>query len=98
MQMRRPNVIALLCAFALLSLGAIAAPAALASHNETVFFEAPGSLLDVSAQARAKTLTQLQSLGVHALRIVLYWRNVAPNPNHKRKPAFNQANPAHYRW
>jgi hypothetical protein len=96
--MRRANAIALLCTVALLGVGAIAAPAALASHSETVFFEAPGSLLDVSAQARTKTLAQLQSLGVRALRIVLYWRNVAPNPNHKRKPAFNQENPAHYRW
>ncbi|HEY1776214.1 MAG TPA: hypothetical protein VGG41_08655 [Solirubrobacteraceae bacterium] len=96
--MRRANATALLCAAALCGFGAISAPAALASHSETVFFEAPGSLLDVSAQSRTTTLAQLQSLGVHALRIVLYWRNVAPNPNHKRKPAFNQENPAHYRW
>jgi len=96
--MRRTNAIALLCTVAMAGFGAVAAPAAFASHNETVFFEAPGSLLDVSAQARTKTLAQLQSLGVHALRIVLYWRNVAPSPNHKHKPAFNQENPAHYRW
>jgi hypothetical protein len=96
--MRRTPLTALLCAASLLGAGALAAPAALASHNETVFFEAPGSLLGVSAPARARTLTQLQSLGVHALRIVVYWRNVAPNPNHKRKPAFNQENPARYDW
>ena len=96
--MRRTPLTALLCAAALIVAGAASAPAALASHNETVFFEAPGSLLDVSPPARAKTLQQLQSLGVRALRVVLYWRNVAPNPNHKRKPAFNQENPAHYHW
>ena len=96
--MRRTPLTALLCATALLAAGALAAPAAFASHNETVFFEAPGSLLGVSAPARTKTLTQLQSLGVHALRIVVYWRKVAPKPNHKHKPAFNQQNPARYHW
>ena len=25
-------------------------------------------------------------------------RNVAPKPNHKRRPNFNQANPAAYHW
>ena len=92
--MRRATLTTLLCAAALV---ATAAPA-LASHNETVFFEAPGSLLNVSAPARAKTLTQLQTLGVHALRVVLYWRNVAPKPNHKHKPSFNQSDPARYHW
>jgi hypothetical protein len=96
--MRKAKLTATLCAAALLAAGALAAPAALASHNETVFFEAPGSLLDVSAPARTQALAQLQALGVHALRIVLYWRNVAPNPNHRHKPAFNQANPARYHW
>jgi hypothetical protein len=96
--MRKAKLTAIICAATLLAAGALAAPAALASHNETVFFEAPSSLLDVSAPARTQALAQLQSLGVHALRIVLYWRNVAPNPNHRHKPAFNQANPARYHW
>jgi hypothetical protein len=96
--MRRTPLTAILCTTALLAAGALSAPAALASHNETVFFEAPGSLLGVSAPARTNTLTELQSLGVHALRIVVYWRKVAPNPNHKRKPSFNQTNPARYNW
>ena len=48
--------------------------------------------------SRPPTLKQLQSLGVHALRVVLYWRNVAPNPNHRHRPSFNQANPAAYHW
>ena len=96
--MRRATLTALLCAAALLGSGAVAAPAALAAHNEAVFFEAPGSLLNVSPAARAKALAQLQSLGVHALRIVLYWRSVAPKPNHKHRPSFNQESPARYRW
>ncbi|HXR13284.1 MAG TPA: hypothetical protein VN740_01410 [Solirubrobacteraceae bacterium] len=96
--MRRTTVTALLCAAALLGAGALAATAAFASHNEAVFFEAPGNLLGVSPAQRTKALEQLQSLGVHALRIVLYWRNVAPKPNHRHRPNFNQENPARYRW
>jgi hypothetical protein len=96
--MRRPKLTAVLCAAAVCAAGALGAPAALASHDETVFFEAPDSLLDVSTAQRTKTLDQLQSLGVHALRVVLYWRNVAPQPNHKHRPSFNQANPERYRW
>jgi len=91
---RHARLATLLCAAALVA----AAPAALASRGEIVFFEAPGSLLDVSAAQRAHTLEQLQSLGVHALRVVLYWRDVAPKPNHRQQPHFNQANPAGYHW
>ena len=98
MPMRRANLTALLTAAALLGAGAIGAAPAFASHGETVFFEAPRDLLGVSATTQAATFKQLQSLGVHALRVVLYWRNVAPNPNHRQRPNFNQANPAAYHW
>jgi len=96
--MRRATLTALLCAAALLGAAALAAPVALASHNEAVFFEAPSALLGVSTAQRSKSLQQLQSLGVHAIRVVLYWRTVAPNPNHRHRPSFNQANPARYHW
>ena len=84
-----------LVAAALVARGA-SAPAALAAHGETTFFEAPGALLGVPATYEAARLNQLQSLGVRALRVTLYWRNVAPRPNQKRRPSFNQANPASY--
>jgi hypothetical protein len=82
---------------ALLGTGALA-PSAFASRGETTFFEAPGALLNVPATYQEARLRQLQSLGVRALRVTLYWRNVAPKPNHKRRPSFNQANPAAYHW
>ena len=96
MPMRRTNLTALLTAAALLGAGAVGAAPAFASHGETVFFEAPRDLLGVSATTQAATFKQRQSLGVRALRVVLYWRNVAPNPNHRQRPNFNQANPAAY--
>jgi hypothetical protein len=81
---------------AVLAAAAAGAAPALASHDETVFFESPHALLSPATQAAS--LNQLQSLGVHALRVVLYWRDVAPNPNSRRRPEFNQANPAAYGW
>jgi hypothetical protein len=72
------------------------APAALASHNETVFFEAPTQLLNPAERPAA--ITQLQDLGVHAVRILLNWGEVAPNPDSHTKPAVDLTNPASYDW
>jgi hypothetical protein len=96
--MRKAKLTAILTAAALLAGAAFAAPAALASHSETVFFEAPRDLLGVPAATQATTLAKLQSLGVHAVRIVLYWGEVAPGSTHKKRPNFNQTNPAAYSW
>ena len=68
-------------------------------RNETVFFEAPSDLVErlgdeAGEDAQAARVTR----GARALRIVLYWGTVAPNPNHKRRPNFNQASPAAYHW
>jgi Cellulase (glycosyl hydrolase family 5) len=93
--MPKAKLTALLATVAFLAFGA--APA-LASHSETVFFEAPSDLLNVGPVTQAKTFANLQSLGVHAVRIILYWRNVAPQPNHRSRPSFNQSNPAAYHW
>jgi beta-glucosidase/6-phospho-beta-glucosidase/beta-galactosidase len=94
--MRRANLIALTAAATLLGAAVLGATPALAANGEPVFFEAPNALL--TPATRAKTITQLQSLGVHALRVIIFWRDVAPDPNGKRRPNFNQANPAAYDW
>jgi len=95
--MRRFKLTALLTTLAVLGAGgALGAAPALASHGETVFFESPNALLTPATQAA--TLGTLQSLGVRAIRVIIYWRDVAPNPNHKRRPNFNQASPAAYHW
>ncbi len=73
-----------------------AAPAAQASHSQFVTFEAPRDLLN--PKTRNHALAQLQSLGVHALRIVLYWRDVAPSANSKRRPSFDATDPRRYHW
>ena len=96
--MRPVKLTALLCSAALIAAAGLGAASALASPGETVFFEAPRDLIDVTPAARSATIAKLQSLGVHALRIVLYWGAVAPRPRAKKAPHFNQASPKRYHW
>ena len=89
-----PLLPALICT---LALGVLAAPApALASHNQTVYFEAPNELL--SPVTRPATFAQLQTLGVKALRLELSWYEVAPSPKSATQPSFEATNPASYNW
>lgn len=78
--------------------GALAPATASASHTQTMFFEAPRDLVEVTPAARTKALAQLQSLGVKALRVELYWANVAPGAHSTKKPTFEATNPAAYNW
>jgi hypothetical protein len=72
-----------------------AAPA-LADHSQVNFFEASNQLL-VPAE-RAKTFQTLEHLGVKALRVELYWYDVAPDANSATRPSFEGTNPARYDW
>jgi hypothetical protein len=84
-----------LSCFALL-MGLAGAGQALASHSQTTFFEGSTDLLE--AKSRPKAISQLQSLGVKALRIELDWADVAPAPSSATKPSFEATNPAYYAW
>jgi hypothetical protein len=85
---------ALICT---LALGVLAAPApTLASHNQTVYFEAPNELL--SPVTRPAAFEQLKALGVKALRVELSWYEVAPSPASATKPNFEATNPESYNW
>jgi hypothetical protein len=79
-----------------LAFASAATPAALAAHDQSVTFEAPRDLLN--PQVRPHALAQLQQLGVHALRLVLYWRDVAPDPDSANRPNFDATDPAQYHW
>ena len=78
--------------------GALAPATASASHTQAMYFEAPRDLVEVTPAARTKALAQLQSLGVKALRVELYWANVAPGAHSTKKPPFEATNPAAYNW
>jgi hypothetical protein len=84
----------LLCA---LTLGLLAgAPQALASHSETDFFEG-GSVL-LNPKTREGAIAQMRHLGVSALRVELYWEQVAPSPKSASRPHFDATNPGNYNW
>jgi hypothetical protein len=67
-----------------------------AARGEAVYFEDSSLLLN--PKTRVKTMATLQHLGVRALRVELYWREVAPNATSATKPAFDATNPASYHW
>jgi hypothetical protein len=72
------------------------APTALAGHDQTTFFEAPALLLNPAT--RPATMATLGRLGVHALRVELSWRTVAPRARSIHRPSFDATNPAAYDW
>jgi hypothetical protein len=84
-----------LIAIALVALSAAAAPAG-ASHTQSLTFEAPRDLLDPAYRDGA--LAELASLGVHSLRVVLYWHDVAPAADSQVRPNFDATDPAAYNW
>lgn len=75
---------------------AVGAAPALASHNQTVYFEAGQVLLE--ARSREHAIAQMEHLGVHALRVELTWADVAPSAGSRRRPTFEATNPAAYHW
>ncbi|MGH2919086.1 MAG: hypothetical protein ACRDLS_10890 [Solirubrobacteraceae bacterium] len=88
----RVTRISLLAALLCLALAASAS----ASATQSLTFEAPRDLEDPAKRAAA--FEELESLGVHSLRVIVQWSRVAPAPNAAQKPAFDATNPAAYNW
>jgi hypothetical protein len=86
------TLIALVCA----ALALLVPGAAQASKTQSLTFEAPRDLKDPSTRGQA--FSDIASLGVHSMRLVLYWHDVAPQPDSRVKPAFAEADPASYDW
>jgi hypothetical protein len=88
----------LLCTLLLwvLGAGAVGTGQALASHSQITYFEASEQLLN--SRTRAHAMSQLELLGVKALRVELYWYDVAPSPKSASRPHFDATNPASYNW
>lgn len=94
-----PRIRILLCALlATTALGvtAIGTGQALASHGQSVYFEAGQSLLEPAKRPAA--IAQMQTLGVHAIRVELFWRDIAPNPTSPVRPNLDLTDPAAYAW
>jgi hypothetical protein len=79
-------------------LGSLAVvPAASASHSQTTLFDLGGSSLNPDATGRAAQLDELKGLGVDTLRVLVSWRNFAPDPTSNTKPVgFDATDPAAY--
>lgn len=74
----------------------LSAPAS-ASRTQSLTFEAPRDLMN--PVTRPAALAELQSLGVKSLRVILTWRDVAPNPRQGTMPAnFEPSDPKGYNW
>ncbi|MDQ6777102.1 MAG: hypothetical protein M3071_13000 [Actinomycetota bacterium] len=69
----------------------------LASARQFTTVEDPTYLLGSEA-VREQTLSELQSLGVPAIRMTMYWQDVAPSPDAARAPSFDVTNPGRYDW
>src|SRR4051794_31212863 len=91
--MRRfATLIALVCAA-----GALLVPAAAqASHGQSLTFEATSDLKDPAT--RDPAFKDVAALGVHSMRLVLYWHDVAPQPDSRVKPQFDETSPSSYDW
>ncbi len=94
--MPRPYKLAFAALLAALLSASVLAPAALASHTQSTFFEAPGMLLNPATRPNA--VATLRRLGVNAIRVELSWHTVAPSANSVRRPAFDATDPSRYDW
>ncbi|MDQ3740973.1 MAG: cellulase family glycosylhydrolase [Actinomycetota bacterium] len=87
----RPLLLATLVA--VLLLGATAP--AHAARTQPLYFDAPELR---NPEVREGTLDELQSLGVRAVRVVLYWQDVAPDAERNNRPDVDLTDPAAYNW
>jgi hypothetical protein len=83
---------------AVVALTCAAAAPAQAKTSQFTLFEAPRELLSSDDALRAKTLDEIQGLGVKWLRVVLYWRAVAPDAKSATAPSFDESGQAGYDW
>lgn len=84
----------------LVTVGALAArptPASARADAATIF-EAPRELRSSDPALRDATLDEIRDLGAGWLRVVLYWRDVAPRPGARVVPRFDERDPRGYDW
>lgn len=91
--MSRPVLLPLLLACVV----AVLAPAAAqASTTQSMIFDAQSDVIDAST--RDASLDEIQSLGVRQMRVLLYWKDVAPSRDETSAPHVDLRDPASYDW
>lgn len=82
-------------ALTLLVVLVLVAPARASVSQESMFQD--DNLLEYSSQqTTVQTLRTLHAVGVDRLRVSVFWRSVAPDPDSRSRPAFDAADPAEY--
>jgi hypothetical protein len=93
--MRRRSTLALLCAA--LAVAAFGAPGARADSRQVTVMQDDALLLRHDGDTRARTLDEMDRLGVDVVKVQVYWNEIAPQG--RRKPSgFDAADPASYGW
>ena len=87
------------CALAAVALAALALPtAASAKRSQFTIFQATREVRSPDPAVRAQALDEVEALGVHWLRVVLYWQDVAPDVDASSVPSIDETDPAAYDW
>jgi hypothetical protein len=74
----------------------VAAPLAAGSRSQTTLFDLGGAGLDVPEAQLAGQLDQLQDFGVDTVRVIVTWRDIAPDNQASSKPNFDASDPSAY--
>jgi hypothetical protein len=89
----------LLCALAGAALVALLAPShASAKRSQFMIFQASREVRSPDPAVRARALDEIRALGVHWLRLVLYWQDVAPHVDARSVPSIDETDPDAYDW
>jgi hypothetical protein len=72
------------------------AQSASASRTQSLTFEAPRDLMDPAKRDAA--LKEIDSFGVHSIRVIVTWHDVAPDADKAQRPKFEPTDPDAYDW
>ena len=67
-----------------------------AAPSQSLIFDAQSDLLNPAT--REESLRELESLGVDQVRVLLYWKDVAPAADSRSRPGGDLTDPATYNW
>jgi hypothetical protein len=81
---------------AALAVGAFAPASAEAGRNQWSIFEDHRAIVGATPSKRQRTLEQIRALGADTLRVEVRWREVAPAPSARLRPAFDATDPGQY--
>jgi hypothetical protein len=69
-----------------------------ANRSQFTIFQASREVRSPDPFVRARALDEIRALGVHWLRLVLYWQDVAPDVDARAVPKIDERDPDSYRW